>query len=110
MSETTEPETFEEWRVTGQPDSHYPPYDFTLSPDANPHLGDPETQARRFIAVLQEVGAVWTDGPHLHSRTVTRTAWLQHDTTTSDRLQHAGPDACRAQRLDDQQQASDHRD
>jgi hypothetical protein len=68
--------TYEEWRVTGDPGEDYPPYEFTWSPARNPHLGaDPERAARHHIALIESVGENWTDGPHLHKRTVTVTDW-----------------------------------
>lgn len=69
------PETFEEWRVTGQPRGLAPGvrYDFTWSPERNPHLGDAETAARHFVGIAHVTP--WADGPHLSKRTVTRTAW-----------------------------------
>jgi hypothetical protein len=64
--------TYEEWRVTGRIDGD--PYEFTWSPFRNPHLGEPEPAARGFIALVASRDA-WTDGPHLHKRTVTVTDW-----------------------------------
>lgn len=64
--------TFEEWRVTGDPGGGFPLYEFTFSPmRADP---DPEAAARGLVALIAETGG-WPDGPHLHSRTVTVTAW-----------------------------------
>ncbi|MBM0235944.1 hypothetical protein JNW88_00380 [Micromonospora sp. ATA32] len=68
-------QTFEEWRVTGDPGGGYPPYEFTWSPMRNPHLGDPERGARGFLAAIESVGGRWADGPHLSRRTVTVTDW-----------------------------------
>ena len=62
--------TYEEWRVTGQPEG-YPPCDHTWSP---PRFPDPEAAAKRFVALVRE-RETWTDGPHLHKHTVTVTAW-----------------------------------
>jgi len=67
--------TYDEWRITGTPGQDYPPYDFTISPFLNPHLGDPETEARNFVAMHAALGDPWEDGPHLHCRTVTVTEW-----------------------------------
>jgi hypothetical protein len=67
-------ETFEEWRVTGQPALGWNGYDFTWSPERNPHLGDPELAARSFVAAIAKEGG-WESGPHLHRRRITRTAW-----------------------------------
>ena len=74
---------FEEWRVTGQPSHGFPDYNFTWSPDLNPHLGDPETAARAFAGRIRHSEFAWTDGPHLHRRTVTRTDWAPVDTDPS---------------------------
>jgi len=71
-----EPTTYEEWRVTGQPDGGYPPYDFTWSPFRNPHLGECEAGARGFVAGIRKYGT-WPDGPHLSRRTVTVTEWRE---------------------------------
>lgn len=68
-------EIFEEWRVTGDPGEGYPKYDFVYSPDRNPHLGDPEQMARKFMAMLAERTPPWLDGPHLSKRVVRRTQW-----------------------------------
>ena len=69
----------EEWRVTGQPNAYmgvtFPPYHFVWSSD---QYADPEAQARAFAAGVLKHGdttGLWTDGPHLHSRVVVRTAW-----------------------------------
>jgi hypothetical protein len=70
-----EPGTYEEWRVTGLPGQGYPPYAFTWSLLRNPHLGDPETGARGFMATIPAFTEHWEDGPHLSHRTVTVTAW-----------------------------------
>lgn len=69
--------TYEEWRVTGDPGEGYPPYQFTWSP-VNGH-DDPEGSARGFLALLDSVHDLWRDGPHLHHRTVTATAWRAAD-------------------------------
>lgn len=74
MSSDPKAETFEEWRVTGKPTGSYPPYDFTWSPLLNPHLGDPEQSATRFVALVT-AGGGWDEGPHLSHRTVTVTEW-----------------------------------
>lgn len=97
----TEIETFTEWRVTGEPGWIQPPswlaslpgcdvpahryraYDFTWSPHAGPveHRRDPEAAARAFVAGITKPGrAPWEDGPHLWSRTVSRTPWERADT------------------------------
>jgi hypothetical protein len=75
--------TYEEWRVTGR-FAHTQPsgsdqYEFTWSPVRNPHLGNPERGARDFIRLMHDVER-WTDGPHLHKRTVTVTDWTEVDT------------------------------
>ncbi|GAB1642551.1 hypothetical protein [Krasilnikovia sp. MM14-A1259] len=66
--------TYEEWRVTGDPGAGFPKYDFTWSPERNPDLGDPETGARKFVALIASCGG-WPDGPHLQRRTKTVTEW-----------------------------------
>jgi hypothetical protein len=63
-----------EYRATGCSREGDEPYAFTWSPDHNPHLGDPETAARHFVAKVNEHGG-WWDGPHLSRRKVTRTGW-----------------------------------
>jgi hypothetical protein len=71
--------TYEEWRVTGDPGEGFPPYAFTWSPFRNPHLGDdPEASARGFVRLVRSHES-WTDGPHLHKRTVTVTDWTEVD-------------------------------
>lgn len=69
--------TYEEWRVTGTPGKGYPPYSFTWSPgvDRFPRADDPEREARGFVALFEDSGTTWADGPHLHKRTVTVTDW-----------------------------------
>ena len=74
--------SYEEWRVTGQPNAfrgvEFPPYEFVWSLRINPHLGDPEQAAREFVAGMARHAdrcGTWTDGPHLHHRTVTVTDW-----------------------------------
>lgn len=71
--------SYEEWRVTGQPNSYrgtdFPPYSFVWSSRSD---ADPEAAARAFIAGIgrhqSELGG-WDDGPHLCHRTVTVTDW-----------------------------------
>lgn len=62
--------TYEEWRVTGDPGDGYPPFTFTFSPIRGDE--DPEQSARGFVRLVNDVSD-WTDGPHLHKRTVTVT-------------------------------------
>lgn len=64
--------TYEEWRVTGHPGDDFPLYVFTWSPVRGDD--DPEHVARGFIKLIQAHGT-WSDGPHLHRRTVTVTEW-----------------------------------
>ena len=64
--------TYEEWRVTGTTDGD--PYSFTWSPVGPPAWEFPERQARGFVAQFRGFDD-WTDGPHLHRRTVTVTDW-----------------------------------
>jgi hypothetical protein len=73
VSELMTAGTFDEWRVTGDPGDGFPPYNFTWSPLRN-DLGDPETEARAFVALIHSHGR-WPDGPHLHRRTMTVTDW-----------------------------------
>lgn len=74
--------TYEEWRVTGRfingftgREEHY---EYTWSPIRNPWQGDSETGARFFIRTMSDAEK-WTDGPHLHKRTVTATDWAEED-------------------------------
>ena len=80
-------EVFDEWRVTGQPGpvsirgvvvSTFPSYTFIWSKYQGPESDDPEAAARSFVTRIAEHGD-WTDGPHLHRRTVTRTGWEEAD-------------------------------
>lgn len=65
--------TYEEWRVTGT-DEDGDPIGVTWWHNEE----DPEGGARSFAAWARERG--WTDGPHLHKRTVTVTDWTEVDT------------------------------
>jgi hypothetical protein len=67
--------TYEEWRVTGRlaDRAEGSPYEFTWRKSA---YADPEGEARRFINDAAEL-MFWTDGPHLHRRTVTVTDWQE---------------------------------
>jgi hypothetical protein len=65
--------TYEEWRVTGNPGDGYEPYRFTFSPQRGD--ADPETVACNFVRLIHKGDRPWTDGPHLHRRTVTVTDW-----------------------------------
>lgn len=60
--------TYEEWRVTGTWTNA--PYTAIWSGTT---YDQPETEARSFVAQVNHSG--WTDGPHLHKRTVTVTDW-----------------------------------
>jgi hypothetical protein len=64
--------TYEEWRVTGT-DEDGDLVGVIFRHDEH----EPEDGARTFVAWagLQE----WTDGPHLHKRTVTVTDWTEVD-------------------------------
>lgn len=77
----SEPEQFEEWRVTGV-FANGQAYDFTWSPNLNPHLEQGEQAARAFTALFG-LGA-WREGPHLRRRTVTRTPWEQVEQSAAD--------------------------
>lgn len=61
---------YEEWRVTGTWTGQL--LEKTFLPDDG--YSQPETDARAFIA-RQANDPNWTDGPHLHKRTVTVTDW-----------------------------------
>lgn len=75
--------TYEEWRVTGDPGEGFPPYTFTWSPYGYPATGDAEGEARGFVRMIREAwDTPWTDGPHLHKRTVTD--WTEVDTLSPD--------------------------
>jgi hypothetical protein len=67
--------TYEEWRVTGRfinvYTGHEEPYHCTAR---GLHVRDPENDARTHLAEVTDAEA-WTDGPHLHRRTVTVTDW-----------------------------------
>lgn len=66
--------TYEEWRVTGTCSGYR--IDKTFLPEEG--YDEPEADARTFIA-RQAGNAGWTDGPHLHKRTVTVSEWTQVD-------------------------------
>jgi hypothetical protein len=64
---------YEEWRVTGKPrlrtiEQKYSGEDYT----------DPEQAARIYLSNAV-IGSGWTDGPHLHKRTVTVSKWTEVD-------------------------------
>jgi hypothetical protein len=65
--------TYEEWRVTGHPGDGYGLYHFTFSTQRGDT--DPEAKARNFVRLILDGNQPWTDGPHLHKRTVTVTDW-----------------------------------
>jgi len=69
--------TYEEWRVTGTWDGE--PVHYEFSPTKSPGI-DPETGARQVAAQIVGNLLGWTDGPHLHKRTVTVTDWTEVDT------------------------------
>jgi hypothetical protein len=57
--------TYEEWRVTG-----------TLRKTGKPHASQYETEAEaRALIEAARCCGTFTDGPHLHRRTVTVTDW-----------------------------------
>jgi hypothetical protein len=66
--------TYEEWRVTGT-DEDGDPISVTYSEDG--YDLDPKAGAQAFVAWVETQG--WTDGPHLHKRTVTVTDWTEVD-------------------------------
>lgn len=61
--------TYEEWRITGTCDGE------TVDLIWRPQDGDTEEQALSYHAWAREQD--WTDGPHLHKRTVTVTDWTE---------------------------------
>jgi hypothetical protein len=65
--------THTEWRVTGDPGPDWKEYDFVWSPWRNPHLGDPEKQARWFHASTIEHERM--NNVRLMRRTVTVGPW-----------------------------------
>ena len=71
--------TYEEWRVTGT--WHDRPYERIFSPKPQPRARfsrgypDPEAAARQHLANATQWSGDWTEGPHLHKRTVTVTDW-----------------------------------
>ena len=72
--------TYEEWRVTGRFNADIGDedelYEFTWS---QPRFPDAEGSARAFLALATNGVWGWTDGPHLHKRTVTVTEWTEVD-------------------------------
>lgn len=74
--------TYEEWRVTGRPVHNIPGlFPLVNATDAYQWMWstqrghtDPETTARSFTETARAY-TDWTDGPHLHKRTVTVTNW-----------------------------------
>ena len=70
--------TYEEWRVTGTWDGKPPIGGPIYIVWRTSEYDDAEDCARGWL-----VGAtheIWTDGPHLHKRTVTVTDWTEVDT------------------------------
>jgi hypothetical protein len=65
--------TYEEWRVTGTDDDGRR-INGTWILGLN---NDPEPEARTYASWARTQG--WTDGPHLHKRTVTVTEWTEVD-------------------------------
>lgn len=61
--------TYEEWRVTGTPRRRRVEWLFP-----GEMYDNPEAEARRYISNAV-IGSGWTDGPHLHKRTVSVTDW-----------------------------------
>ena len=62
--------TYEEWRVTGTWGRG--PFEKTFTADEG--YDEPKVYARAFVD-RQANDPNWTDGPHLHKRTVTVTDW-----------------------------------
>jgi hypothetical protein len=64
--------TYEEWRVTGTCDGES--VDIVWSPS---NAAEPEADARAYARAqvyasqMRKQGTGWSDGPHLHKRTVT---------------------------------------
>ena len=74
-------QTFEEWRVVGDPNYPFPRYDFTFGSPTRRAAGydeDPEAAARAFVALARDSGR-WVQGPHLSMRRVTYTDWETRD-------------------------------
>jgi hypothetical protein len=78
-------EQFKEWRITGQPapfhGQPFPPYNVIISKDSPAFVltgRDPETVVREFMEKRSE-GIPWDDGPHLHSRWITKTKWKEEE-------------------------------
>lgn len=70
------PDVVHQWRITGQPDGGYPPYDYTWSSSDPRWLGEvAELCARGF---LHRVTPAWTDVTFTH-RTVTYSSWETAD-------------------------------
>ena len=67
--------SYQEWRVTGQPDGDIEPYEFIFSPVATPQLLDPQAAARAQQARLEALGVAWATGPDPHCRVVLHTGW-----------------------------------
>ena len=67
--------TYEEWRVTGRWGEDA--FEEFWMDDGAEH-DNAEGQARAFAKAMRENGH-WTDGPHLHKRTVTVTDWTEVD-------------------------------
>jgi hypothetical protein len=65
--------TYEEWRAIGSIGGE--PYEFTWSPQRNPHLGDPQAAARKFVKAFRDVGIDVESELRLEHRTVTVTEW-----------------------------------
>ena len=67
--------TYEEWRVTVTTEHNAPVKGVMFTPE---DPGDAEARAQSFANWARYQG--WTDGPHLHKRTVTVTDWTEVDT------------------------------
>lgn len=81
MTAPDDADTFDEWRVTGEPGPvpgypgvSFPPYRFVWSKYQGPDRDDPERAARQFIGTFRG-REPWADGPYLWYRTVTHTTW-----------------------------------
>lgn len=91
--------TYEEWRVTGDANGGGP--DIVWSPVGPLAWKFPENEARNFVRSVESRGG-WPNGPRLHRRTVTVTAWEpvdvepSHDYLSTGCL-HGRHDYCKGQ-------------
>jgi hypothetical protein len=73
--------TYEEWRVTGTLDGEAVDSIWSPPPSETANSVEPESDARTYIRVqtyasrMREGRVGWSEGPHLHKRTVT--VWVE---------------------------------